>query len=385
MRISSVVVHRVNIPLEAPYEWVPGWSHGHTKGIVEIHTDEGMVGLGEVGTLDDAELVERRIAPRLLGLDPMDLDTCLAAAVPEYRNLSNLVDGSVLRAFGGVEIGLWDIRGKALDAPLHVLLGGPCRAEVAFSEYFSYRRGRESTPLEVGDYCALMQAEFGSTVFEGKVAFGGPDLEIVEAVREAIGPDATLRLDANMGWTPAQAGRLLRRLEELDVANVEEPVADLEAMTRLRQSTTIPFSAHTTELRHAARTGSPDRIVLSLQRLGGIRETVKFANACELMGVGFWFYSGDAGVATAAYVQVSAALPYLSQPHQSLLRWYTDDVIVGGPFQPRAGVVPVPDGPGLGVALDPDALGRCAEDFLRRGELSQVEVPGDRYRHLQRQ
>lgn len=385
MRISKIVVHRVNIRFEAPYEWVPGWSHGHTKGIVEVHTDEGIIGLGEVATLDDVDYLEGRMARQLVGLDPLDLDGCLASCVPEHRTLSNLLDERAVRVFGGVEIALWDIRGKHLGAPLHVLLGGPARTEIRFSEYFSFRRDRERTPDDVGAYCARMHAEHGSTIFEGKVGFGGPDVEIARAVREAIGPNAALRLDANMGWTAAEAERLLPRLEELDIANLEDPVADLDALPRLRRKTTIPFSAHTPALRHAARFGAPDRIVLSLTRLGGIRETVKFIHACELMGVGFWFYSGDGGVATAAYLQVSAALPYLEQAHQSLLRWYVDDVIAGGPFRPENDVVPVPKGPGLGVELDRDSLGRCAEDFERNGELSQLDAGGGPFRRLRRQ
>jgi glucarate dehydratase len=385
VRITRVVVHRVNIRFEAPYEWVPGWSHGHTKGIVEVHTDEGVVGLGEVATLDDADYLERRVAGQLVGNDPLDLDGCLASCVPEHRNLSNLFDDKALRVFGGVELALWDIRGKQLGAPVHVLLGGPARGEVRFSEYFSFRRGREQTPEAVGAYCARMAAEHGSTIFEGKVGFGGPDVEIAQAVREAIGPDATLRLDANMGWTVAEAERILPRLEELEIANLDEPLADLDALSRLRAKTRIPFSAHAPALRHAVLTGAPDRIVLSLTRLGGIRETVKFIHACETMGVGFWFYSGDAGIATAAYLQVSAGLPYLAQAHQSLLHWYVDDVVAGGAFRPQNDVVPVPPGPGLGVELDPDGLARCAEDFDRNGELSQLDPGEGAFRRLRAQ
>jgi len=385
MRITKVVVHRVNIRFEAPYAWVPGWSHGHTKGIIEVHTDEGLVGLGEAATLDNADQVEHGLAPRLVGLDPLDLDACTAACVPEQRNVSNLADESAIRSFGGVELALWDIRGKHLGAPVHVLLGGPARSEVLFTEYFSYRRDKETSPDEVAAYCGRMRAEHGSTIFEGKIAFGAPDVEVASAVREAIGPEAKLRLDANLGWTLAEAERIVPQLEPLDIANLEEPVARLGELTRLRAKTSIPFSAHSTDIAHAARTGTPDRLVLGLTRLGGIRETVKFIHACETMGVGFWFYSGDAGVATAAYLQVSAGIPYLEQAHQSLLRWYVDDVIAGGPFRPKNDRVAVPTGPGLGIALDPDGLARCAEDFARHGELTQLDSGPGGFRRLRRQ
>jgi glucarate dehydratase len=100
---------------------------------------------------------------------------------------------------------------------------------------------------------------------------------------------------------------------------------------------------------------------------GGIGGTRRLIAACEEVGVGFWFYSGDFGIATAAYLQIAAATPSVSAPSQSLLRWTTDDVIVGGPFSPEDGVVAVPTGPGLGVELDEIALRRCVERYAREG------------------
>ena len=77
--------------------------------------------------------------------------------------------------------------------------------------------------------------------------------------------------------------------------------------------------------------------------------------------------------------------PYLAQAHQSLLRWYVDDVVAGGAFRPQNDVVPVPPGPGLGVELDPDGLARCAEDFDRNGELSQLDPGEGAFRRLRAQ
>ena len=120
----------------------------------------------------------------------------------------------------------------------------------------------------------------------------------------------------------------------------------------------------------------PDTFVLNVITLGGLRETMKFISACELMGVGFWFYSGESAVGTAAYMQLVAAIPYLSQPSQSLLRWYADDV-VADLIQPQANAVSIPDGPGLGVTLDPQALARCKERYERDGVISQLGIPGE--------
>jgi len=386
LRITKLVVHRVSAPLEAPYRWSAGTYPGVSKGIVEVHTDEGIVGLGELPDAELADLVERKLAQDLVGADPLNVEECFRCAVPELIALRNTHGFEPLRAFGGIEIALWDIKGKALGVPLHVLLGGAARTDVAFTEYFAFRDAGlvqgESTPLEVARYCARMREEHGSTSFEGKVGVKdlSTELDMVRQVRSAIGDDAMLRLDANMGWSPATARRALRALEPYGIANVEEPVGDLRALAKLRRHSPIPFSSHDPDVRLAAELGVPDAIVLNLASLGGIRETVKLIAACEAFGIGFWFYSGDTGIGTAAYLQVSAALPYLEQPHQSLLRWYVDDVIAEGPFRPKNGVVPVPEGPGLGVTLDPAALARCKERFEREGALRQFGN-GERVRY----
>ena len=94
-------------------------------------------------------------------------------------------------------------------------------------------------------------------------------------------------------------------------------------------------------------------MVLGIAGCGGIGPTFRFADACQQAGVEFRFYSGDLGIATAAQLHVAAVLGSVTGPHQSLLRWYHDDVITGGPLRPHRGRVPVPDSrPGLGVELD---------------------------------
>jgi glucarate dehydratase len=149
-------------------------------------------------------------------------------------------------------------------------------------------------------------------------------------------------------------------------------------MAKLRQHSAIPFSSHLPDLRLAVELGVPDTFVLNVMTLGGLRETMKFISACELMGVGFWFYSGETAVGTAVYMQLAAAIPYLSQPGQSLFRWYADDV-TAELIQPHENVVPIPDGPGLGVTIDPQALERCKQRYERDGVISQLGVPGEQH------
>jgi glucarate dehydratase len=393
VHITGIALHCVNIPLETPYRWATGHYGGATKCIVEIETDAGAVGLGELPAVELKPLVEADIVPRLIGADPLNVNDCFNRCVPEVISLRNTHDLGILKAFGGIEIGLWDLKGKAAGLPLCDLLGGPVRREVGFSEYFALRESTrdvhgESTPSEVAAYCARMRQEHGSFVFEGKVGVVDLDTEVdlVREVRSAIGDDATLRLDANMGWPLGVARDALARLEQFRIANLEEPVGSFWDMAKLRVHSSIPFSSHLPDVRLAAHLGVPDTLVLNIAQRGGIAQTLKMIAACEELGIGFWFYSGDCGIGTAAYLHLSAAIPYLSQPHQSLLRWYVDDVIEGGPFRPRNGVVSIPDGPGLGVTLDRAALRRCVERFERDGVIRQLGRPGEAwYPQLPRQ
>ena len=192
------------------------------------------------------------------------------------------------------------------------------------------------------------------------------------------------------GSTPTCSGRcrrhrrILREIESYDVRNYEHPVASFEEMQALRRHSGIPFSSHIPDLRRAVALGVPDFIVTNFAVLGGIGRAVRFIGACEAMGVGFWCYSGDAGICTAPYLHVSAAMPWITEPSQSLFRWQAGDVIEGGPFWQKDNVVPVPEGPGLGVMLDREALARWHEHFVEHGPLDHFHDPDrpGRYRRL---
>ena len=376
-RVARVEAWPVDVPLEAPYEMAPGIVRGIHRTIVRVTTEDGVLGLGETPATEDAEALRGELGQALVGRESEELRAELGRRpwlTPQHRG-----DGRVLieNPLTGVEIALWDVVAHEAAVPLYELLGGLHRREVAFSEYFAYRAGREETPADVAAFCERMAEEHGSTVFEGKVAVRPVDeeVELVREIRAAIGPTAELRLDANMGWRLETAGDALARLEPFAISNVEEPVGSFAQMAELGRSTSIPFSAHTPDVRLAAELGSPDRLVVGLAPCGGIEGTRRFIAACEEAGIGFWFYSGDLGIATAAYLHLAAATPYLDRASQSLLRWTTDDVIEGGPFSPEGGVVGVPAGPGLGVELDEKALERCVERFARDGPYDHYDGP----------
>jgi glucarate dehydratase len=367
----------VNVPLEATYLMASGVVPGISRTVVRVTTEDGVVGLGESASPADAAALLGDLEQDLVGRDAEDVLADLGRLEPlppEHRADARVL---VRNPLAGVEIALWDVAAREAGVALYDLLGGACRRQVQFSEYFAYRPGREETPADVAAYCARMVEEHDSPVFEGKVAVhpAEQDVELVRELRAAIGPERELRLDANMGWRLETAKRTLALLEPFGIANVEEPVGSFPEMAELRRTTSIPFSAHTPDVELAGRLGVPDTIVIGLGFCGGIAGTRRLIAACEAAGVGFWFYSGDLGIATAAYLHVAAATAYLDAPSQSLLRWTQDDVIAGGPFSPEGGVVDVPVGPGLGVELDERALRRCAERYARDGEYEFYTAP----------
>jgi len=376
MRITRLKVTPVNIPLEAPLLWSGGLYPGTSKLIIEIFTDQGLVGLGEAPSVDVLATVQR-MGELLEGMDPLDIAACEQRCLPPWQIVQNTDDASVAKAFGAIEIGLWDLRGKAWGQPLHLLLGGKVRDAVPFTEYFAFREGRETGPEAVAEHCLAMREAHGSTLFEGKLIQGDPLLEIrtVRLLRQALGPESTIRLDSNMQWSLPTAIRILREIEPYDVRNYEDPVATFEEMAALRRHSSIRFSSHVPDLRRAVALGTPDAIVVNFAVLGGIGRAIRFIGACEAMGVDFWCYSGDTGVCTAAYLHVSAAMPWIREPSQSLFRWQVGDVIEGGPFRQKNDVVQVPDGPGLGVCLDHEALACWHRHFVDHGPLDHFHDP----------
>ena len=192
--------------------WTAGLYGGASKSIVEVETDEGLVGLGEAPWWHFGEVIKDEIAPALIGADPLDLADCEARCVPPWQITANTGENAASVAFGAVELALWDIRGKAFGMPLYKLLGGAVRKDIPFTEYFAFRpeqngAGGEMSPEAIVEYCLKMREEHGSTFFEGKLILGDPELEIrtVRMLREALGANAMIRLDSNMQWSLTSA------------------------------------------------------------------------------------------------------------------------------------------------------------------------------------
>ncbi|MFN0114386.1 MAG: mandelate racemase/muconate lactonizing enzyme family protein [Paracoccaceae bacterium] len=389
MKIRSLRATPVNIPFTAPYRFSYGATASLTKTVIELETEDGVTGLGECADGDRAADVVQA-GERIAGLDLRDLNTIRARLLPAiaYSPWANVL--AARRVFAGIEIAAWDARARTEGVPLALLLGGRVRDRIAQTEYFAWRlpgpsEAGEATPLDIARRAGLMIERHGARIFEGKVATVSMDAEVtmLRELRAAIG-DRELRLDANGAYTVPAAREAIRRFSPFAPTWFEEPCESYEEMAALRPHTDLSFSAHAVDLPKAARLGAPDAIVTNLNELGGIAAATAFIRAAESFNVGFRFHSGETGIGTAAYLQVSAALEPVRDASQSIARWYADDVIEGGPITPRDGFAAVPEGPGLGVTLDRTALARCHARYLAEGPFPGAGGAGyaDRFRKL---
>ena len=373
--IASVVATPVNVPMVAPYRFSFGTLASFTTTIVEVTDSDGVTGIGETPHGDLSALIGS-MGERLAGCSVDDLNGCEARCVA--RTGFSLWDDSAneRRAFGGIEMALWDLRAKRAGVPLVDLLGGRVRDSVAFTEYFALRVGRDETPADVVRYCEQMAAEFDAPVFEGKLGVLDVEAEmamVADLVR-ALGPGRVQRLDANGVYTVPTARQVVRRMADLGIGWLEDPCRTHDETARLRaDGVPVSFSTHQVDLARAARHGVPDAFCIDATEMGGLRRTQDFLRACAALGIDFWCYSGDAGVMTAAYLHLTAAEPTMIRPHQSLFRFTADVVVEQGHYSPRGGVLPVPDAPGLGVSIDRAALARLHERFRAEGTMAAAD------------
>ncbi len=381
MKIRKITATPINLKLDAPYRWVFGELGGFSPTIVEVETEDGLVGLGEAPTPAAAKIIADQLTLNLIGRDAFDIAGAEHASLPYWTGVQSINDRTRIMAFGAIEMALWDLRGKAWNQPLYQLLGGAVRKNIPFTDYFSLRgdgavRG-EKTPEEVADYCVSLHEAHGTTFFEGKFSTADPklSLKMVELIRKRLGDGVMIRIDSNQAYSLATARRLALPLEELGVRNWEDPVATIEDMRELRRHCSIPFSTHNVDIARAMELRVPDAIVSNPTVLGGIGRLVRFVGACEHAGIDYWSYSGDSGVGSAAYLHLCSALGWIREPNQSLFRMQMADVTEEGPFAPKNNVVRVPEGPGLGVTLSAEKLAACHRDFAENGPCNKYHDP----------
>lgn len=370
MRITGIRATPVAVPFTRPEAWAFGERTGMVSVLLEVDTDEGLVGLGEAAAYPSADIIEavlRSIEPLVLGETVFNIERIMKRIniVGTWHHVQ-----ASSPAIAAVEMALWDLVGKACNQPVVNLFGGRVRDEV---EYFYYL-SRTSPQDMAAD--AKAGREQGFRVFYLKACSDDPhdDIERVEAVHAAIGPDAGVRVDANEAWSASAAIRILAEMERFGLEMAEQPVSgrNLPEMAYVRSRLNVPLLANEaswTRYHHLEliKHNAADVVSIDNQMDGGLGNLKTGAAMLEVAGLPVLKHSlGELGVATYAGAHLLASIPnalFASQAYGSFL---ADDVVQGAsPLPYRDGRLTVPDGPGLGVTLDAERVGRYAEAYRR--------------------
>lgn len=379
MKIVDVRATTVAMPLEAPLRHATGAHWGRfIRTIVEVITDEGIVGLGELGGGgESAEAAVRGLLPYLKGHDPLQLEQLRWKIMNPTASLYN----NRLQIHAALEMACLDAAGKKLGIRACELLGGAVRERVPFASYIFYRlpndetgRGGETSPDEIVAHARDLVAEHGFKThkLKGGVFHPDHDVEVFRAIAAAF-PEDGLRLDPNAAWSVEQAIRVGHAIENLKNDYFEDPTWGLEGMRRLRQFVRIPTATNTVvvnfeQLAANIRHDIIDVVLLDTTFWGGLRQAYKAGQVLETFQYGASVHSsGELGIQLASMLHLGAALPNLGFAADAHYHHLADDVIRGGKLKYVGGEIAVPSGPGLGVELDADKLAQYAEYYREVG------------------
>jgi L-alanine-DL-glutamate epimerase-like enolase superfamily enzyme len=359
MKITNIEAIPISVP-HTGFKSSLGVHRTLEYGIVVVSTDGGIEGLGEISMIWDGNgylqchVVDTVFRPALLGEDPTAINRCL-------RKMDTLSEGG-WAARAAVEMALFDIAGKVLNTPVYNLLGGKARDSIHLSRSVSM-----DEPDAMAERASGYVAD-GFTCVKVKIGVDpAVDARAVSAIREAIGPDRTLRVDANMGWRTAKdAIRAIKALEPYNLHSVEQPIrpGDLDALRLIRESVDVPIMVDESvwgpkDAYEVLRANAADMINVYVAESGGLTNASLIFRMAETVGVPCLIGAmPELGIGTAAAVHLGIAMTNLRDPCDACgVIYHTVDVIEER-FDVRDGRIRPLDGPGLGVTLDRQAVQR---------------------------
>lgn len=343
--------------------------------IVRVFTDEGLVGLGECSPMHPALLatfVDTVLKPRVLGLDPRNVDAVWSAMF--YGPYKLGVQGAHLEAMSGVDIACWDILGRATGLPIWQLLGGRYRERVTM--YKSIGGGMGMTPEQMAARVEQALAE-GFRAIKIRMDYGPArqdldpekDYAMFRACKRLTGEAVPLSFDPNNGYSVGTAIRQGRRFEELGIYHYEEPVAqyDYAGLAQVARALDVPVAAGEHEytrwqFRDLIAQAEVDIIQPDIVKAGGITETRRIAVLGDTYNKPFVPHQTQPTIGTAANLHMVASLVNANRPQEYTGRNPRLDELFRNPLQFRDGQITVPTGPGLGLELDEAALERLRAD-----------------------
>jgi glucarate dehydratase len=379
------------------------------RTVVELVGEDGIVGVAEAHggeqTLGDFE----RSREAIVGRDIYDLariwlaiaNTLGVATAAADRSHTYLLPGESrldvpLRVYAAIEVAALDAIGKMVGRPVCDLLGGRVRDEVPFSAYLFFKRaggggvgdderpdiwGEALTAEAIVAQAIAMIAEYGFGSVKLKSGVFDPDVEIetMRALREALGPRVPLRIDPNGAWSVETSLRVGAELAGA-LEYLEDPTPGLDGMAAVRRGLLasgidLPLASNIAvtnfaDVPEAVRSDAVQVILGDHHYWGGPRAVTQLGRMCETFGLGLSMHSNShLGVSLLAMTHLAAATPGLTYACDTHYPWQhaQDEILQGGRVPIVNGAVRVPDGPGLGVELDRDALARGRERYDRCG------------------
>ena len=374
MRIARVQTHLLEHKLDVAFESAGNRFDKRQHLLVEITCDDGTTGWGEcLGPAPANAAIVQMMAGRMIGANPLETEKIWLDLYHWSRDQGQR--GVTITALSGIDIALWDIKGKALGQPISVLMGGRFRESVRAYATGAFRTdGVDRVPALAAECAGYRDEGFHATKI--KIGFGvEEDIRAIAAVREAIGPEMRLMIDANHGYDVIEAVKLGKAAAHFDIDWFEEPVLPemLEAYGEVKARQPIPVAGgETWHARWGFKSPVERRAVDILQPdicgCGGFTEGKRISDMAALHGLRLVPHVWGTAVQIAASLQFIASLPPnppRPEPIEPILEFDRTEnpfrqAVVTLPLEQVKGVVAIPDGPGLGIEINRDALAEFA-------------------------
>ena len=371
MRIARVETKIVEIPVKSPYVFSHGVLKAFSNVLVWVHTDEGVVGVGESsfvpggGVSEETPestrpMIDRYLAPVVIGEDPFDIERI-------HRKMDAVIPRNLV-AKCGIDLALWDVMGKAVGQPASKLLGGTVDPKILCTYTLSI-----DTPERMAEQAVLRKNQGYRTLVVKIGREPETDIERLRLVREAAGDEVNIRLDANEAYWPDQAIGIIRRMERYRPEFVEEPVRrwDVDGMARVARAVGVPISSDESNtsldsVMAIIRKAAAGIINIKISKNGGLYRSKKIAALADAAGVpcivgGANTY--EVGRQACRHFAISTAQAQMGMgsegcapASQSKVDDVTRSVLTYDDVSRGKGFVGVLPGPGLGVEIDEEKI-----------------------------
>ncbi|MCX8128403.1 MAG: mandelate racemase/muconate lactonizing enzyme family protein [Synergistetes bacterium] len=368
MRITEVKFIPLKCKLPKPIKFSLGVLTHRNFALVKVETDAGISGWGEAfvnfpswAIYERKATIEYGLKPLLIGENPLDPEGLTHRVMSRlYRlGLQWGARGCIYQAISAINIALWDIKGKVEDKPLYKLLGGEK------DKVLLYAIGMDMSDLESS---LTMCLKLGFKALKIRVGFDKEeDVILVKKARSIVGKDVKVYVDANQGWESEEAYEMVLRVEEAGADWIEEPTLceDLKTMSEIAERLTIPLAAGEnyfgiSDFRKALDLKAIDIGMPDITRVGSIGEMRKVCDLLKERGLPYspHFYGSDVGF--AATLHFACAVPNrLEVPRDVSLTPLREEVL-RTPLEIVDGYAIPPDGPGLGIDVNEEALNKYA-------------------------